>query len=60
MKKNSTLFSPGSQSVSLHVELKPKDGAIAPKQATLERIRLFARAAFSDPSIAGMPAIILN
>lgn len=31
-----------------------------PKAATLERIRQFARVAFSDSALVGMPALILN
>ena len=70
MEKNSTLFTPASDGVSVPVETKMNDIAenartpyleIAREYgATIQRICQFARAAFSDASLAGMPVIVLN
>lgn|GEM_PF-3523210 len=59
MEKNSTLLTPASDGISVPVETKMNDTA-EPKAATIQRICQFARAAFSDASLAGMPVIVLN
>lgn len=62
MEKNSTLFSPDSESFSVKVKLSEgkTNGQEYPKPATIRRICQFARAAFSDAALDGMPAIVLN
>lgn len=59
MENNSTLFTPASDGISVPVETKMNDTA-GPKAATIRQICDFARAAFSDASLAGMPVIVLN
>lgn len=58
MKKISTLISSEAESMSVNVENSRCE--MSPKADTIERIRRFARVAFSDAALAGMPLIILN
>lgn len=59
MKKISTIISSNAESMS--VKTRDNDQfELSPKSDTLEKIRRFARVAFSDAALAGMPLIILN
>lgn len=56
MQNDSTLLSPADSSVTVDYP----ETTMHPKRATLERIRSFARAAFSAPGIDNLPVIVLN
>ncbi len=60
MDKNSTLFTPASDEVSVKVKSKIAGERQYPKADTIRRICQFARVAFSDSAIPGMSAIVLN
>lgn len=61
MKKISTLISFDVESAPANVGEKIEmQDEMSPKVDTLKKLRAFARAAFSDTALTGLPLIILN
>lgn len=62
MKNDSTLLSQRTDLMSMHCRTGAgaKSKNCNPKPDTLERIRQYARVAFSDTALAAFPVIVLN
>ncbi len=60
MEKNSTLLHYMADTRSADTKLKNNDNRSQPKASTIHNLCMFARVAFSDTALAGVPAIVLN